>query len=297
MTHFGLYFTSQHVETARRHRKRDPFRAAWENLEAQAPPHKNLAFAQWAGFRYRFMDDSSAGERGASVLIPLLQSLDNGDVLTLLTAVQCVELLRDHPAAQSQLPVALKLLEQAEVALNLSGTYLDNLWGAAATLALGVALEDMERVEHAAAVYRATVDEDIHPEGYIRPVVEEADGQTFNRQFEAVAALTFTAEAAWHIGLNLWEYNNRGVSLVTAATYLVFYYHFPEKWRWEEGLTADKVQPLFAQHGGFMEMLNKYTPPRQIGTLLDDLRPIYDVYGGGFTTLSHGVVQRRGLFR
>ncbi len=297
MTHFGLYFTSQHVETARRHRKRNPFRAAWRALESQAPSHEKLAFTQWAGFRYRFMDDVSAGERGASVLIPLLQSLDGDDVLHLLAAVQCVELLRGHPAVQPQLPTALQLVEDAQAALHLSESYLDRLWEAAATLAVGVALEDSGRVESAAAVYRAVVDEDIHPEGYIRPLVEEADGQTFNRQFEAVAALTFTAEAALHFGLNLWEYNNRGVSLITAATYLVFYYHFPEKWHWEEGVTAEKVRPLFAQHGGFVEMLNKYTPPRQVGTLLDDLRPIYDVYGGGFTTLSHGVVQRRGLFR
>jgi hypothetical protein len=34
--------------------------------------------------------------------------------------------------------------------------------------------------------------------------------------------------------------------------------------------------------------------------LLEDLRPIYDPYGGGLTTLTHGVAlkpQRRGLFK
>jgi hypothetical protein len=129
--------------------------------------------------------------------------------------------------------------------------------------------------------------------------VESGDGLGFYRQIRSVQALVLMAEAAQHAGVNLWDYTVRGVSVMTAVTYVMFYHFRPDKWRWDEGLEA-VIPPFFRKHAGFMEMVNRRdNRPRDIQMLLDDLRPIYDVYGGGLTTLTHGLAAsgRSRLFR
>jgi hypothetical protein len=157
-------------------------------------------------------------------------------------------------------------------------------------------LEQPERVEAGAEVYRRVIREDIRPDGYIQGAVEGGNGLGFFRHIVSTQALVLMAEAAKHIGVDLWGFEERGVSVVTAAAYPLYYYYFPQKWRWDKELTEDVAQRTFREHGGFLEMVNHYRPLHDIGLLLNEWRPVFDVYGGGLTTLTHGGVARRGLF-
>jgi hypothetical protein len=55
---------------------------------------------------------------------------------------------------------------------------------------------------------------------------------------------------------------------------------------------------LFREHAGFLEIIAEhYKPPlKAIQMIHDDLRPIFDPFGGGLTTLTHAPAPRRGLF-
>ncbi|NJO82959.1 MAG: hypothetical protein HC828_09135 [Blastochloris sp.] len=110
-------------------------------------------------------------------------------------------------------------------------------------------------------------------------------------------ALTLIAEAATHAGVDLWRYQVRGVSLVTAGLYPIYFFYTTIKWKWEP-ISPESVQSSFARHGGYLEMLYARTRSKDLKILLDELRPIYDARAGGLTTLSHGVVEkkRRSLF-
>jgi hypothetical protein len=110
------------------------------------------------------------------------------------------------------------------------------------------------------------------------------------RQVLVVEALTLMAEAAEHVGVDLWGYSFRGVSVMTAFSYIMYYYFFPDKWRWDVNITNEP----FREYGGFLELVNYHAYPKDLKPLLDDLRPIYDPPGGGLTTLSHGIVRKRG---
>jgi hypothetical protein len=178
---------------------------------------------------------------------------------------------------------------------------------AALNMAAGIVLEREPIFEAGAQVYRQTIDHSVRPEGFIPRAVQVAEGQGLAHQLLSVAALVLMAEMAQHVGVDLWRYSNRGVSVLTAATYPLYYYFYPEKWPWgteaeiREGHTAleqEYATGLFRQHGGFLEMLNgRYDKPlRAIRLILKDIRPVVDVYGGGLTTLTHGLPERSGLF-
>jgi hypothetical protein len=112
-------------------------------------------------------------------------------------------------------------------------------------------------------------------------------------------ALILTAEAAAHAGTNLWDFQHRSISAMTPTPYLLYYYYYPEKWRWDVGLEGEDVKALYRRHAGFWEMAQHRAPNRDRKILLDELRPIYDTWGGGLTTLTHcneTAPKRRGLF-
>jgi hypothetical protein len=102
------------------------------------------------------------------------------------------------------------------------------------------------------------------------------------------------AEATSHIGIDLWGYSARGVSVVTAASYLLYYYYYPDQWRWDT-IAEVEAKYLFEENGAFLEILNRRTRPKDLKLLLDELRPIYNLPGGQ-TTLTHGLPARKGLF-
>jgi hypothetical protein len=162
-------------------------------------------------------------------------------------------------------------------------------------LAAGIVLEDAARLTAGSAIYRDIIDHEVRPEGYLSAAVNQSGGGSFWRQLMAVNGLVLMAEAASHIGLDLWGYTSRGISVITAASYAIYYYYYPDQWRWDT-LSETDTSALFKAHGGWLEIINRHARPKDAKLLLDDLRPIHDLSGGGLTTLSHALPARRGLF-
>src|SRR5690606_23335403 len=65
--HYGLYFTDESVQRARKQRDQEPFRSAWTLLR-QRKPLDLLALAQHQGLLYRFDGDDEAGARAVRIL-------------------------------------------------------------------------------------------------------------------------------------------------------------------------------------------------------------------------------------
>ncbi|HEX2908849.1 MAG TPA: alginate lyase family protein [Phototrophicaceae bacterium] len=301
--HCGLYFTEEQIQAAHANRDREPLQQAWAVL-LQSEPTGWLAAIQWDGLRYRLNEDLAAGERAVQALtmvdftFPAAATFDK--LARLLALAQSYELVRSHPAFgpeaqlrwQQEFAVGVKALNAVRDEL----AYVDRLWLAALKIAGAIVLERDDWFDQGAECYRQIVRDDIRPEGYLPPAVSGGDAGSLSRQLLAVAALALAAEMAAHVGVDLWGYMSRGVSLNTACTYLVFYYYYPEKWRWGQ-ITEAEASLLFQQHGGFLEMVYRRTGAKDMRLLLDNLRPIYDLVGGGLTTLTHSVPTRRRLFR
>ena len=303
--HCGLYFTYDHVGQARRERDSEPFRSAFQYLrerEQQGPQA-----AQWYGLRYRLDADEYAGELAIAALERYISEPLTEDI-TYLDAVaqtmmlgQAFEMTRDHAAWQREGQFEwLNAFQERVNALSTSpykDTQVENLWMAALVLVSGVLLEREDIFRVGVDVFRRTVDQDISPRGHIPKAVDGEDGGSLYRQMLSISALVLMAEAATHCGVDLWAYNNRGVSVTTAAVYPIYYFYTPEQWKWDAGITQDESQHLFRRCGGFLEIVNRRTEFKDLKPLLEDLRPIYDPHGGGLTTLTHGIpVKKRGLF-
>ncbi len=299
--HYGLYFSAAQVEAARKQLDQPPLREAWAMLRERQ--QQGTAAAQWAGFRYLFSQDEQAGAEGIKSLIQCF--VDGFDPQTTymqaiedtLTLCHAFELLRGHPAFEVALQMQcidfiasrLDYLDQ----LDYERSYVETIWQALLHVVAGIVLERADLFSAGVTVYERVIHDDIHPQGYIGKVVEPGDGGGLLRQLLAVDGLVLMAEAASHVGVDLWSYSYRQVSLMTAATYLLYYYFFPEKWRWDQGVSTDP----YHKRNGLFEIINRHTPLHDLQPILDELRPIYDAPGGGLTTLSHGVVRKRGLFR
>ena len=175
----------------------------------------------------------------------------------------------------------------------------------------------------AVAGFRALIDL-VQPHGYVRPLVEVRDGQSLPRTLQFVQALVLAAEVGEYQGYHLWEYERRGVSVLTAALYPLYYYYYPEKWQWDaqpvlqqmtgkrpsrreraaqvlSDYTVDTVKDVFIENRSFLELVNRRTrgSVRAVTLILDEARPILDFVGGGPVTLTHGLPhapKRRGLF-
>lgn len=300
--HFGLFFTPDHVRAARRDRDREPLRTAWDALLNQQPADP-LAAAQRDGLRYRFNDDAEAGARTVAALTQHLSLNAVGEVYPVLSETivlaQTFELVRDHPTFSPGAQSAWLERFAARVAelgvLPPDARHFEHMWGALLNVVAGVVLEDAGRLEAGAAIYRAAIEHDIRPEGYISQDVDGGDGGSLYRTILSLKALVLMAEAAAHVGLDLWGYNLRGVSVITAAAYPIYYYYYPDKWRWDS-LQEDETRALFKAQGGFLEMVNHRARLRDIKLLLEDLRPLDDPDSDGLPTLSHGLAARRGLF-
>jgi hypothetical protein len=304
--HCGLYFTETHIQQAQRNRDREPFLSAFLYLHDRE--QRGAAAAQWHALRYRFEDDSNAGETAVGELDNAIAAPITDD-LTYLDAVaetmmlaQSFEMTRDHPAwMESAKTRWLDLLQDRVNTLSDSpykDTQVENLWMAALVMMSGIVLEREEIFRVAVDVFQRTIDTEISPRGHIPKAVTGKDGGSLYRQILSASALVLMAEAAAHSGVDLWTYNNRGVSVATAAIYPIYYFYTPDRWTWDEGITQDESQLLFRRYGGYLEILNHRAGFKDLKPLLEDLRPIYDPHGGGLTTLSHGVpvVKRRGIF-
>ncbi len=302
MIHCGLYFTDVHIRQARRHRAREPQKSAWDFLLEQEQTGAPAAI-QWGGLRYRFDGDEAAGERAALALMEAEPPAEAAAPLEAMRAAlvqaQNFEMLRDHPASTPARrsrwmeSFAEQVMAFDRAASSLSP--LESLWSGTLHLAAGIVLEREDWFNQGVENCRRTIDEAVRPEGYLPQAVEGRDGGSLYRQILSTQALALSAEMAAHAGFDLWAYAARGVSVKTACAYLLYYYYYPEKWRWDDGMEAEAPR-WFRQHAGFWEMLNHRAPLKNASLMLDELRPVYDPAGGGLTTLSHGSAARRGLF-
>ncbi|MFN8374639.1 MAG: alginate lyase family protein [Anaerolineae bacterium] len=295
-THCGLYFGDEQIAAARKERGSKPLKQAWARLP-ELQPADDIAAVIIGGFLYRFDDNSSAGMHAAAKLYnaPLPADSTLNTFRTLAALAQGHEMLRPLFSAEEQTRWQTDFAAHLGT-LRTGALYHEQLWYEALRLLAGIVLEQRAWVEAGAEVYRRVIREDIRPDGYIQEAVEGRDGEGFFRHIVSTQALVLMAEAARHVGIDLWGYEQRGVSVVTAAAYPLYYYFYPQKWRWDKDLSEDTAQRIFRDSGGFLEMVNHQRPLHDIGLLLKEWRPVCDIYGGGLTTLSHGGTGKRGLF-
>jgi len=311
--HCGLIFTDTQIQQARLGKQKEPLKAAWEDLHTHQ--HSDpLAQIQWLGWQYRFNGSIAAGEQAVTALhqakdtddqhLPYFDALGRAFVLA-----QCFEMLRDHPTyemgQQAQfLDVYFARISQLNERVY-EPTLLETLWIAVMNAAAAIVLERPPIFDQVATVYRNVIDTEVHPEGYLPKVVDYPEAQSLTNQVLAALALSLIAEMGANSGVDLWGYENRGVSALTAVTYPLYYYYYPEKWQWNgepykpsDGVELETGQQIFRDHPGFMEIADRrYAKPlKAIEMILGELRPVYDFYGGGPLTLAYAKPKRRGLF-
>ena len=306
MLHCGLFFSPEHIQLAQRERNQEPFLSAWLFLRDRE--QSGAAEAQWCGLRYRFSDDHNAGESAVATLEKYTDDTHSKAntfleaVFETLTLAQSYEMVREHPAwtpdsRQSWLEFFSRRLSTLDHSPD-KDTQVELLWTALLNLAGGVIFENETLIQNSAEVFQRTVTDDIRPQGHIPKAVDGKDGGGLYRQILAASALVLMAEAAAQIGIDLWGFSVRSVSVSTAAMYPIYYFYTPEKWPWDKDIDLHEAQNLFRQYGGYLEMLYRRTRHKDLKPLLEDLRPVYDPCAGGLTTLTHGAVEkRRGLFK
>ena len=285
----GLFHSEADLRLARQNLDSEPIRSALPLLSAtQADP---LAAAQLSVLRGQLYEDDEPGDRAAAALNQADFMLAAGKRLAGLKRalgwLSLVAMLRDHrawnPSWRDAIATGLERFSQTDDPLRA-------YWLAAVTLAAGILLESDDAIERATAVYRRAVDEHIHPEGYLKGIADVVDGQRlYEAQTSATAALVLMAEMARLAGLDLWSYDSRAVTVITAVTYTHFYYFYPEKWRWQTGLTLERTRKVMEDEGAFMELVNRRSPPPGIEHFLEERRPLFCAWGGGLTTLTHGL--------
>jgi Alginate lyase len=305
--HTGIYFTDEHIQQAQKNRESEPYLSAWARLR-DMPESDRLTTAQLNALRYRFESDDDAGEKTVDLLRG--GDINIGEdtiyieaVAVTLALAQCFEMARDHLSFPHASQAAwLEAFTTRVEQLNHPAydlLHFEHLWLNLLNLVAGIVLEQEERFQKAVEIYKAAIQHDVHPEGYIHKAVDAQDGHGLYRMLLSTQALILTAEAASHAGENLWAYEYRGVSAMTPTPYLLYYYYYPDKWRWDAPLEKEAAQALYKRHAGFWEMAQRQKPSRDRKILLTELRPIYDIWGGGLTTLTHGgtgEIKRRGLF-
>lgn len=304
--HTGLYFSAEHIQQALRRKERPPVKEAWALFD-NLPPQDIFSGLILNGTRYRFAGDLEAGRVAATGLLAwdwrsvgTEQAASWDDLVATVILMHAFEMVRDHPAFNDTARHDwLARLAGAVAAMNDNALedvdYVERIWLGLLNMVAGVVLDGEDAFQRGVETYRRAVREDITPDGYITQAVQGGGDTAFLRQLLVVKALVLMAEVGTLAGEDLWQYTVRGVSVTTAAVYLNYYYYFPDKWRWDDGKVPD-VSGLLRQHGGYLEILNSRVHPKDIETILYDLRPFFDVSGGGLTTLTHGAAQRRGWF-
>lgn len=302
----ALFFSESHLQLARDHIDREPISGALRLLDNR--PADRLEAAQLLALKYVFRHDSFAGDAAIELLREQDFSSDAGFAAPALKRrlgwLAVMAMLQGHPRSRSLEDASLGPIESAVQQSLQSGSDtcpLQLSWQAALAMASGILADDDAIFERAAALFRRLVDDHIHPEGYFKGVVDiDGASETYAAQFSATCAMVLMAEMAGQAGVDLWNYDNRAVSVNTAATYTFYYYFFPERWRWESGLRREKTMTLMRREGAYFEMLNRRSPLRGVDQLFAEQRPMFAATGGGLTTLTHGLAppkkKRWGIF-
>ena len=315
--HFGLYFSEAQGQRAHEQRDAEPLRSAWDTLRLRRPTTVLLQ-AQQDALLSRLAGDEEAGARALRSLQAAAAEEANGvghlaQIVALLTQAQCHELLHDHPAFTTRAAWLRSYAERVRVRLNADAglLHVERMWLNALRLVSAIVLEDKGRFTMACDIFRDCVQQDLHFDGYIRAAAQGLRGESLGRMLLTAQALALCAEAATLAGEPLWQFDDRGVSALTPMPYLLYYYWYPEKWRWDGDSEGDEVpqegagapraeeaRQLYRRHAGLWELAQARSPSRDLQLLLDELRPVFDEWGGGPLTLTHAGVRKtsgRGL--
>ncbi len=282
----SLFFSTADLQLARDNLQREPVKSASALLDA--PPTEPLAKAQILALRYVLRGQREDGDAALRELASAEGDAQTSAHQQALGKLSTLAMLRDVPGFDAALDAEIACLPLPLP----DDDALESFWAAVVAMALGCLRDADAYIDRAAATYRRAIDQHIHPEGYIRGMVDtehkQAGRHSYQRQLSATCALVLIAEMAWQRGLNLWAYDKRAVSIHTAAAYTHYYYYFPERWRWGEGLTRARTETVMRREGAFYELVNRQQPPRGIEALFAEQRPLFCAYGGGLTTLTHG---------
>ncbi len=285
----GLIHSEADLHLARDNLERDPIRGALSRLDTTA--YDPLARAHLSALRGQLYGELEAGNRAAAALreVECIRKSGNQleDIKRSLGWLSVMAMLRDHSAWGASWRDAIKpMLSRFDE----RDDRLRALWLGALRLAAGILLENEHDIESGASVYRGAVERWIHPEGFLKGIADIVDMPgRYEAQVSGCCALVLLAEMAAPVGLDLWSFESRAVGIITAVTYTHFYYFFPEKWRWEDGLTLDRTRAVMRREGAFMELVNRRNPPQGIEQFLAEQRPLFCAWGGGLTTLTHGL--------
>ncbi len=303
-THYGLFFTQLHINTAQSNRKREPFKGAAAALAAMQPTAL-LDDLIVSGLRYRLDADDAAARHGVERMLRESGALGLPADISYIDACMytigvghAFEMLRDRFPEDVRNKWLAAYDQQAGLLVDAQAggaRLLNTIWRGALLVVAGVVLEREDWFNGGIADFTRVIDNEIHPEGYLPLLVEKSKGGGLERQLLAAKGLALTAEAATHAGHDLWAYEVRGISAKTAAIYAAAYFEYRDKWPWDEPPSPDDNEAMFRANAGVFEMLNRHLRPDVLRDTLVKLRPVMDVTGGGLITLTHGVA-RRGLF-
>lgn len=305
--HFAIYFSAQDLENIKQNSRREPFKSALATLKTMTPDDP-IAQAVAGGFRWRLLDDADSAaktrqlliEQGAGFNIP--DEMPYAEQCAVLMAVgHAFEMVRDDERMADDARMGWLRVYDQQVQARLQTPFealplLDAIWRTALAIVSSVVIERHGDLVVASEDFKRIINEQIHPEGYMPAIVQHSEGGALIRQLLAAKGLVLAAEAGTQAGLNLWGYELRGISARTPAIYAAAYYEYRESWRWDTPPDAAENDALYHDHAAFLEMLNRQLRPEILRNTMTKLRPMFDAYGGGMTTLSHGVAQRRGLF-
>jgi hypothetical protein len=307
--HIGLFFGQDHLDAVQAHSKDNAIiesaqawlRASEGTIVRESYPDKGEPIirrkpaltpqgqALADAYAYRFFNDEAAGKRARDALQSLGLEFGTSTLTGVYHAINASQLhemvypLWDGGARGAWLG---QYITHTDLLLRESDDYVVQAWQMLLRIVRGILTDDHALFEQGASAYRAIIDQHIHPDGYIKPIAQEKTRATYRRMMQTTAALTFAAEAAAVAGVDLWSYEFREVGVHTAASYVVFYYFYPEKWHWSQALTADDTQAAFADVGAFVEITSHRAYANGVEILLDEQRPIFsDV--GGLTSLTH----------
>lgn len=305
----GLYYRpEQWVQARQQYAENEALQTAFTQLSQQnaAPLHPLLQAATLA----RWQEDAAQAQAIYTEWLKLdaqgiWQAENEADWLDLWCTLAQVDALADFSAVHAKPLRAALLAHVPAVAHKLQDGL--NAWQASIGKAAFISIPDAEALtlslrwmhlgaclaalgaddllDPVQALYQQVIDQHVHPEGYLRPLVENKQAGTFERLYEGIRALALTAIVAQGAGRDLWRYENRGVAVTTAVAYMVYYYFYPEKWRWEAQLDAEQVKARYHQRGAYFDLTNARTILRNMAPLLAELRPCCDLTGGGYATL------------
>lgn len=300
----GLFYTAEQLQSAQDHRDTEAITQATEYLMNTSSDNP-LTEAQLAGLRYCFLGDDASGlqavEHLQQINLPAISLSDQARAKELLGWLNVVEAVRPHPAWLTLQDAWLTALSGLHHSLY-DGSVLDGLWGGALDIGMGIVLGDEALFNQGADVYQVAIDHHIHPEGFLKGIVDDDNvTESYQDQVSGTTALVLMAEMAHSVGSDLWSVNNRGITPVTATAYLLYYYYYPEKWKWGGDLTREATEALINTDGAFLEIVNHRQPVRGVDILFGECRPLFGNTSGGLTTLTHGIPmppkkKRWGLF-